>query len=146
MDYISSNWKLIFDPAGTPLVILAYGQMIDAELAWSLQAACEEVEPVDAAALFLRDGKIRRYALTLKTYTTEALDLDARVNAMQSLGAVAALTRKPLRVEVAGHTPGKYWQFSSSFIKAHAPLRVLESNKARWSRQWDIVATGWSYV
>ncbi len=146
MDYLSSNWKLTFDPSGTPLVILAYGQMIDAELAWTLQATCEEVEPVDSEDLFLRDGRIRRYALAVKTYTTESLDLTARVNAMQSLIAVSALTRKPLRLEIQGHTPGKYWQWSSSFIKAHAPLRVLESNKARWSRQWDIVATGLSYV
>lgn len=146
MDYVYSNHRLTFDPNGTPLVILAYEQWIDKELAFSLAKAVEVIEPLDAAAAFIRDGKTQVWTAQITTYSTEELDLTARVNAMQSHLTIAPLGKKPLLIEIQGVTGGHYWAFSSCFIKGHTPVREIESGRARWSRSYDIVATGLSYA
>jgi len=144
-DLISSLHKLTFSPASSPLVILDYGQMIDQELAFSLAKAVEVIDPVDAADAFIRDGKSCIWKAQIRTYSTESLDLDARVAAMQSHLAVAALGKKPLRVQIQGYA-GHYWQFADCMITAHTPVRELLRSKVRWSRTWDIVASGLTYT
>jgi hypothetical protein len=145
MEAIRSLWKLTFSPAASPVVLVNYNDLIDQELGFSLAAACEVVEPVDSAVAFFRDGRTRTFTASIKVYKTETLDVDARVAALNSLVAAQAYSSAPLRVEVSGFS-GHYWQFSSAFIKGHAPLREILSGRARWSKQWDIVATGLSYT
>lgn len=144
-DLIHSLHKLTFSPATSPLVILDYGQFIDQELAFSLAKAVEVINPVDATDAFIRDGKSSVWKAQIKTYSTESLDLDARVAAMQSHISIAALGKKPLRVQIQGHS-GHYWQFADCMITGHTPVRELLRSKVRWSRTWDIVASGLSYT
>jgi hypothetical protein len=145
MEAIRSVWKITFNPGGSAVVLVDYDDLIDQELGISLAAACEVIEPVDSANAYFRDGQTRTFTTSIKVYKTETLDVDARVAAMNSLLAAASYTKAPLRIQINGFS-GHYWQFSSAFIKGHAPLREILSGRARWSKVWDIVATGMSYT
>lgn len=146
VDYIPSAWRITFDPGVSPQVLVQYDDWIDQELALVLAAAVGVTDPIDSADVFIRDGKARSFTTSIKVYKTETLDMDARIAAMNSLLTVQAFTKKPLRIQVKGFAGGHYWQFASAFVKSHAPLRVVASGKARWSRQYDIIATGLSYT
>ncbi len=145
MDYLKSRHKLTFDPASAAIVLCDVGSWIDKDVAFSLGKAVEVIDPVDSKNAFIRDGQTSIWTASIKVYFTEDLDVTALVNAMQSHVAVSALGKKPLRVEIDGWT-GHYWQYSSSFIQKHDPIRETASGRARWSRQYDIVATGLSYT
>lgn len=144
-DYIYSRHKLTFSPAVSPTVLLDYGNWIDADLTLQLQSGFEVIDPIDSAAAFIRDMKVRKFFAAVTTYTESTLDKDALVAAMHSLITVQAFGKAPLRVEIQGHA-GHYWQFSTCGITTHAPVRVTKSNRAFWSRTYNIVASGLSYT
>ena len=145
MDYVKSLYKLTFSPASSPVVLLDFGQWVSEELVIDLDKAVELVPLADAKDVFIRDALTSVWNFSIKTYTTEALDLDARVAAMQSQIAVSALGKKPLKLEINGYA-GHSWQWASCAITKHRPVRVLQSAVARWERQFDIVATGLTYT
>lgn len=139
---IASAWKLTYDPAGTPEVLLAYDQIISEELGLSLEKAVELVALVDGAAPFVRVGKNAVTSISGTIISeTPTTDAAARAAMLDALIAAQTATRKPLRVEIQGIT-AFYWQFASATIKRHAPRRMLEMPSAAWSVQLDIVATG----
>lgn len=141
---ISSNWKLTYDPAGTPLVLVAFDQLIEAELDLALEKTVEVVQLVDAAAPFIRVGKNAVASFSVRVISeAPATDAAARAAVLDSLVAAQTATRKPLRIEVAGNT-ADYWQFANATVKRHAPRRLLESTAPATVTQWDIVATGLS--
>lgn len=144
-DLLYSLYKVTFSPGSSPLVLINYGDYIDQELAVVLDRAFEVIDPVDATDVFIRDGKTAKYEFSFKVYKTESLDLTARVAALQSLITVAALGKKPLKIELQGHS-GHYWQFASCGIKRHVPVKVQSQGRVRWSRQYDVVASGFTYT
>ena len=137
---IASNWKLRFDPAGDNIVILDFGQYVDQEFPWKLAMNCDVVPIVDGAAPFLRKGGNAVVTLEFKTYSALAYDKYARRDMMRSLMDIAALGKKPLRVEVYD-LPDRYWQFAQCVISTAAPRREVEATKARWEQSYSIVAT-----
>ena len=145
LDLLSSLYKVTFSPSSSPLVLVNYGDYIDQELAMVLDRAFEVIDPVDDADVFIRDGKSARYEFSFRVYKAETLDLTARVAAMNSLITVAGLGKKSLRIELQGHS-GHYWQFASCGIKRYAPVKVQSYGKARWSKQYDVVASGFTYT
>lgn len=141
MAKVRSSWKFTFDPSGTARVLVAFNDLIDSELVWSLRRNLMVTQLDEASAPFLRAGGNAVVSFNLKVYTDESLDATARRELLESLIAVAPLVKKPLKVEVAGISP-TYWQFANSFITEHTPVREMDSSRARLCRAYSITATG----
>lgn len=142
---ILSNWKLTFDPAGTPLVLLAYGDAIEGELRFPLKRGLEVVPLADAPAPFLRATGNSVVTIEFDVFPYLATDALARAAVMQSLITADALAKKPLKVEVSGVTD-KYWLFSTSYLSDHNPGRRLQSARARLVKSYTLTCTGLSEV
>ena len=142
---ISSCYKLTYDPSGTPVVILAVGDRIDAELDFGLEKNVEIIPLVDAAAPFIRIGKNAVVSFSIKKFIDAATDKEARASILDSLISASSATKKALKIEVNGYTD-RYWQFAHATVRSHRPARHLESASARWVQSWDIVATGLAYT
>lgn len=144
MPRISSNWKLTFDPAGTPLVLLAYGDLIEGEPRFPLAKALEVI-PLAETDPLLRDAQSKVHTIQFEVYASAVSDKAARQAIMESLVAAGSLTRKPLRLEINGITD-RYWQYANAFIEAHNPGMYVEPNVARLVKGWTIKATGLAQV
>lgn len=142
---ILSNWKLTFDPAGTPRVLLDFGQKMVQELRWPVRRGLEVVDIAEAAAPFLRVTGNAVVALSFEVFADEATDALSRRALLEGLIAVAALGKRPLRVEIAGIS-GTYWQFANAAISEHEPARHLTAPTARASLKYNIQATGLTRV
>lgn len=142
---VQSNWKLTLDPSGTPKVLLNFGDKIDEELSFPLKLGLEVVDLTDSPAPFLRPTKNNTVEISWTVYSDQATDKDSRVEVMNSLIAVMAYTRKPLRIEVSGHSAG-YWQFANAFIKEFEPRRHLNSPIARAAKIYSATCTGLTYT
>ena len=75
---ILSNWKLTFDPAGTPRVLLDFGQKMVQELRWPVRRGLEVVDIAEAAAPFLRVTGNAVVALSFEVFADEATDALSR--------------------------------------------------------------------
>ena len=142
---IASLWKLTYDPAGTPRVLLAYTDFTDGELQWSLENGLDVVPLVDSATPFLRITRNAVVTLSLSIYRDETLDIDARKQVMESLIAIPLLTKKPLRVEISG-VVDRYWQFANAAITSHTPSRYMDPVSPNWLAGYSITATGLTQV
>lgn len=142
---ILSNWKLTYDPAGTPLVLLDVGWKVAGELRFPLKRGLEVVDLAEAAAPFLRPAGNSVVTIQFEVFKDESLDKTARQAVMESLIAVNALGKKPLRIEISGITD-RYWQFSNAYLHEHNPARYLEAPVARRVLGYTITATGLTQV
>jgi hypothetical protein len=141
---ISSNWKLTYDPAGTPLVLLTYGDLIQGEPRFPLAKALEVI-PLAETDPLLRDGKSKVHTIQFEVYASAASDKLARQAIMESLVTAGALTRKPLKLEISGITD-RYWLYSAAFVEQHNPGMFVEPSVARLVKGWTIKATGLAQV
>lgn len=145
MSKISSNWKLTFDPAGVPLVLLDYGDWIEGELRFPLRRGLEVVNLADSANPFLRPTGNAVITIAFDRYRDETLDTTARRAVMESLVAILPLARKPMFVEVSGIVD-RYWRFESCFITEHNPGRWLDAPVARRIQSYSLTCTGFTQV
>lgn len=137
---LTSNWKLTFDPAGTPLVLLAIGDEMAAEIRWPLKKGMELIDLVDSSNPFLRAKGNNAFSIQLEIYADESDDATARRKIMESLIAVAALVKKPLKIEAAGVTD-RYWQAAAAVITDHEPSIVIDFPGARATKIFSITFT-----
>ena len=138
----TSSWKLTYDPSGTPVVLVGYGDMLESdELDPALEKTVEVVPLVDAAAPFLRVGKNAVTSFSLRVLSYGATDLAARSAMLDALITAQTATRKPLKIEVEGVTTA-YWQWAHATVRGHRPRRLLDDTAPAVVTQWDIVATG----
>ena len=142
---IESNWRITFDPGGTPLVLLAYGDEIEGEPRYPLGRGLEVVALLDAAAPFLRPTGNSSVTLTLDIYKPAASDAAARAEVLDSLIAIDLLGRKPLKLEVLGITD-RYWQFANCFIATFDPGRSPEGMPNTAVKTYTLTCTGFSRV
>ena len=142
---IESNWRITFDPGGTPLVLLAYGDEIEGEPRYPLGRGLEVVALVDAAAPFLRPTGNSAINLKLDIYKPAASDAAARAEVLDSLIAVNVLGRKPLKIEVLGITD-RYWLFANCYIPTYEPGRSPEGPPNIHLKSYSLTCTGFSRV
>lgn len=141
---IASRWKLTFDPAGTPLVLVALGDLIDSELDWGLGRSIEVVPLAAAAAPFIRPATNNVYQLDFTVFKVESTDEAARRAVMDALRTTDDLVKKPLRVEIgteSGLETGYYYQFASAAVRSLNAFRDVDAPRPRWGRRFSIVAT-----
>ena len=142
---IASNWRVTFDPSGTPLVLLAYGDEIEGEPRWPLGRGLEVVPIVDGAAPFLRPTGNSSVNLRIDIYKPETTDALARAAVLDSLIAINLLGRKPLKIEVYGVTD-RYWLFANCYIPNFDPAIYLYNVPDSHIKTYQLVCTGFSRV
>jgi len=145
---LASNWKLTYDPAGTPVVLVDYGSFLAEELPFTLDKSVEVIGLIDAAAPFIRVGKNAVVTFTLEVIlenTGADADADARKAVMRSLLAAQTATKKPLKIEAQGVTDC-YWLFANSTVKKHSPRRHLSGPAGCLAATHEITATGLTEV
>lgn len=142
---ITSNWKLTWDPAGTPVVLVDYGQELDREIFPSLAKGLEVVPLIDATYPLLRMSKNAVISLSWRGYVDAADDAAARQAMMVALLTWATAGRKALKVEAYGITD-RSWLFASAAVTQYTPGRVVDFPLARVETSWAVTATGMSQV
>lgn len=139
-----SRWKLTHDPEGSPTVLIALGDLLDAELDWDLGRSIEVVPLAAAAAPFIRPATNNVYSLEFSVYKVESTDEAARRAVMDALRTTDDLVKKPLRLEIgteAGLETGYYYQFASAAVRSLRAWRDVDAPRPRWGRRFSIVAT-----
>ncbi|MEI6178550.1 MAG: hypothetical protein WCS43_16790 [Verrucomicrobiota bacterium] len=147
---IKSFWKLTFDPAGTPLVVLGFGDYVEGTLRFPMQRGMEVVTLTNSAAPYLRMTGNTQIVIALNIYTaaptvsgvTDA-NIAAAITALDSLIAIDATGKKPLNIQLQGYT-SYYWQFANAAISNHDPGAYLESLRAPLVKSYSITCTGLS--
>lgn len=139
-----SRWRLTHDPGGTPFVLLDFDDWIDDELVPEVLSQFSVTPLAAGAAPFIRDEKNVSYNLNftaMENFNTEA---GARRTIMNRLITIGALTKKPLRVQIAGDAgliTEVYWQFQVAAIRAGVPRRVYRVSGFYVSTKYTILAT-----
>lgn len=142
---IQSLWKFTFDPSGTPLVLLNYGDMLEGEVRFPLKRGVEVVQITAGAAPFIRPSGNSSVTISFEVFPTGATDAAARTAVLDSILAINATGKKPLKIEAQGVT-SKYWQFANCYIPEHDPARVIESARPRYSKVYTLICTGLSAI
>jgi hypothetical protein len=144
---ISSLWKLTYDPAGTPIVLLDFAEWIEEELRFPLQRGVEAIPLVDAAAPFLRStGNASVQISVAKSrivagYSAISADTAAREAELDALIALAATTKKPLQIQISGFTD-HYWRFASCVLGGMEVTRMLDAPVARILTTYSLTCAG----
>jgi hypothetical protein len=139
---VLSNWKLTYDPAGTPLVILAFGQIMEGEFALPWRQQVQESTRIRATtAKRWARGNVSS-GISLATFKDHASDAAARLWCLQTsiaLGTYAGSTAK-LRLEIEGSALVFELQ-DATLDGADSVLRPAAVPRTR--TQWALGGTGW---
>jgi hypothetical protein len=127
---ICSNWTITFDPAGTPLVLLAIDQEMDGELEFPWEQAIEERRVIEGGTTEPLPRSWVKGALTFTAYKEHADDLTARAYLLSHRVAISALKglRKTLRITPAG---GSNTDISNAVFAAINPRMSVDPDVAR---------------
>lgn len=140
---LTSNWKLTYDPDGTPKVILAFDQEFLREPRYQLRRGLEVI-PIPDAVPFLRPTLADVYDYSVLMVFSASTDAVARKNMMEELLDSAGRTRKPVRLDIAGQTD-RYYQWASVFIHLSAVERLTtEAVAGAWVLEMAFTAVGFS--
>ena len=138
---ISSNWKLTYNPAGTPLVILNFGDKLDDELRFGFATGVDVVPLVDSFVPFLRATGNGVFQISFRRLLSQSSDKLARGAVLDWLLDNDALTKAPLKIEIQSGTYATY-QFTSAVITQHETQRILDSPECRYAVDFQITAAG----
>ena len=140
---ISSNWKMTYDPDGSALVLLDFGDLIDDEPRFAFSTGLDVVALVDSASPFLRATGNGVYEISFRRLLAAASDQAARGAALDWLASNDALAKAPLKIEMLEGTYATY-QFSGAVITRHETQRLVASRSARYSLDIALTAAGLS--
>jgi hypothetical protein len=141
----SSEWKLTYDPAGTPVVLLAVNDLLTGEIRFSAQREYGVTPLVRGAAPFLFEGLNVAINLSFTKVVQSANSHAAgREELMVSLVAFSSRIKKPLRIEASGVT-NKYWQAAQCIVTAHEP-ELHPEGTGQWLAPFSLVLSGLSQV
>jgi hypothetical protein len=140
MALVSSNWKITWDPAGTPETILSVGDDLAGDIIWRALRSHEVVDLLDATTPFLRDGRTLSLSATFVRIVKAADDAAARAAVLDALVATGTRGKLPVRIEPAG-TTARYWQAPAALIISSAPMPRLYG-VGEWQQEIEIIMTG----
>jgi hypothetical protein len=140
---ISSNWRLTYDPTGTPLVLLDFGQIMEGEftIPWRQQAESRGKIRATTSTRYAR-GNVES-GLALTTFKDHATDAAARLWLLQTSIALNGYSGRTalLRLEISG-SETVYQLADATLDAAESELRI--AGNARTRTRWQIGGTGWS--
>lgn len=147
---LTSEWQITYDPTGTPLVIVAYGQAISEELHYQLRLGFSAEPIIDADPFLWGDGSAV-YNFNVTVFGTSALDIDAREALMDSMLGIVGRSRKPLYIRVRGLAAARgksdiYWKFLNARISTFSPYREIDYPDPAAATTYSITATGLSKI
>jgi hypothetical protein len=140
---IISNWKLTLDPAGTPLVLVNYGDKLVDEISLGAERLATLTPLVRSAAPHMEDEQNVSATITFDRYDDSDTDANVRKALLQSLLTSLTLDKKPLKIEVQGITD-RYWTFAEALVSSYRPGRYVGSGKPRRLTGYQILAIGLS--
>ena len=112
---ILSPWKLTFDPGGTPIVLLDFGQRLAGDIAWASRRGSEVIPLLDSDAPFLRDGKNLSLQISYQVLAEKASVPDMLKGVMRGITGHQALGKKPLKIEAEGVVEA-YWLAPAAMV------------------------------
>jgi len=142
---ILSNWRLTFDPAGTPLVLVDIGQLMDGEIIIPWRQQAETRGRIRAAAAMRVARGNAESGITLTTYTDHASDAAARLFCLQRNIAMAGYSGRTatLRLEIAGSA--LVYQMAAATLDV-AETELVVAPVARTMTRWSVGGTAWTQV
>lgn len=143
---VLSNWKLTYDPSGTPAVLLDYNMELTDEPEMSLRRGLEVVT-IPYGTPFLRPTKSDIYEVGVSIMRSSSTDAFARRDMInQFVDRYDQTKRVPIRLEAANLTD-RYYQWSAAFIHSASVKRVVtegEDGDATWLLKFGFTAVGLS--
>lgn len=137
---IKSLWTLTLDPAGTPLVVLTAGDMLDDELRFSVVKGLEVVDLENSDSPFLRPKKNAAYQIGFERRIIAASDIAARAALMDWQITLGTYGKKALRCAYTGEND--YWTFANAFITRAESWRKVEDKNPAYMLSVEITAAG----
>ncbi len=124
---IASNWKLTYDPTGTPAVLLNYGDELLEEPELALRRGLEVV-PIEGAVPLLRPTLADQYEASLGVIFKSSTDALARHDMLNAFtNRYDGTTVIPLRLEVTGLTTARF-DWASAFIHSVSVRRHVDDS------------------
>lgn len=123
--YIRSTWKVTWDPSGTPLVLLDFGDDTTAELAipWRQEIERFALIGADWGAFYARGNIAREVRVTKVAAYTDPASLREAILAMDAALSARAGEHAPLRIAVQD---GDTYVAVRAAIAAHEPAIAQE--------------------
>ena len=106
---IQSLSTLTFDPAGTPLVVLTAGDMLDDELRFSVAKGLEVVDLENSDSPFLRPRKNAVWRIGFERRIIAASDIAARAALLDWQITLGTYGKKALRGTLASYMRCANW-------------------------------------
>lgn len=134
--YIKSTWKVTYDPAGTPLVLLDHDDWTLDELAIPWRQEIDHHPLIGAAwGAFHPRGNVNREVQVSRvaSYSDDA-SLREAILAMDASLAARAGEHKPLRIAVLG---GDTYGATKAVILSHTPRLMPEGRRV--AHYWTLV-------
>ena len=127
---ICSNWTITWDPAGTPLVLLATGQDMADELEFPWEQAYEERQLIEGTVTEPLPRSLVKGSLSFGVYKEHADDLTARAYLLSHRAAISNLKglRKTLRITPAG---GSNTDIANAVFASINPRMSVDADVAR---------------
>lgn len=138
---ITSNWKMTYNPAGTPLVILDFQDKIEEEPRFGFATGVDVVPLVDSDVPFLRATGNGVFEISFRRLLSQASDKLARGAALDWLLDNDTLDKAPLKIEILDGTYATY-QFAAAVISRHETQRIISSPLCRYALDFQITAAG----
>jgi hypothetical protein len=138
---IISQWKFTINPAGTPVVILNYGDELLEEPTFTLRRGLEVI-PIPEGVPVLRPTLADVYEFHLPIVNAAASDAEARRDMLlQFSDRYDSQAPFVLRWEIKDLTD-RYSEFSSAFCHSPSIRRMVDNVEGGWLLTLPITAVG----
>ncbi len=141
MPDVRSSWKLTWDPDGTPVVLLDFGDRLAAEILWPSERGSEVVALPDAVAPFLRDSGNRAITISFDRIEAGAGSHASVCKAiMVRLIQHGTLDKKPLKIEAVGVVETTWLATACLAPRMEPGIRV--SGRSEWATRITLILAG----
>lgn len=138
---VSSNWKITYDPTGTPRILVNYGGRISDELEIPWSQSVQDSPRLRAASMnYFGRGNVAN-GLRFGVFNDHADDATARAWMLALVAGLPTLETKTLKIEING---GAKYLMSQAVIRAVTPRMVINAPVARTLTQYEITGGGWA--
>jgi len=140
---VKSNWKITYDPSGTPLVLVDFGQLTaeELEIPWA-QLVQDSNRTRAANKKYYGRGNVAR-GLVISAFKDHADDATARNWMLIYSISLPALVTKTLKIEVKG---GASFLIDEAVIQSAPSRRVVGAPVARTITTYTITGGGLSVI
>jgi hypothetical protein len=145
MKFIKSAWKITLDPAGTPAVVLAFGDRLEDEPAFESKRGHEVIEVIDSLTAFIRDKKAVTGSIRYTRFKDESTDAIARGAVITNLMSGLAKGKTTARIDIQGDAT-RYFLAAQAIVTSTSPKMQLHPGSARHGQSYQLTFTGLSEV